>query len=137
MRERETTRIDPEVGIPDLIRQLTDDSRRLVSDEVRLGKLEMKENVRVGARGALHLAIAFGTGVVALTAVTIFLAALIGRAVNGNYWLGALVTGALELAIAAVLVRKGLHHFGQPSYTLKETRAELGNTAGWVAGRAD
>ncbi len=135
MPQRQITPIDPDVGIPDLIRQLTDDSKRLVGDEVRLAKLEMKENLRVAARGSLQLAIAFGVGVVALTAATIFLSALIGRAIGQNYWLGALVTGALELGLAFVLIRKGTRHFGEPSYTLEQTRAELGNTAGWVAAR--
>ena len=35
--------VDPDAGIPDLIHRLTDDSKRLMSDEVRLAKLEVKE----------------------------------------------------------------------------------------------
>jgi hypothetical protein len=129
---RPMQQIDPDVGIPDLIRQLTEDSKRLVMDEVNLGKLELKENLRTGVRGLLRLVIAFGTGVVALSAFTVFLAVLIGRMANGNYWVGALVTGVLELGLAAWLIKKGLSRFASPSYTLKETRAELSNTTSWV-----
>ena len=132
MTARPRQQIDPDVGIPDLISQLTEDSKRLVMDEVNLGKLELKENLRSGVRGLLRLTIAFGIGVVALSAFTVFLAALIGRMANGNYWVGALVTGVLELGLAAWLIKKGLSRFASPSYTLKETRAELSNTKSWV-----
>lgn len=124
--------IDPDAGIPDLIRRLTDDSKRLVTDEVRLAKLELTENVHAGARGALWLGVAFGIGIVGLVGTTIFLATLIGSLANGNMWVGALVTGVLELAIAVVLIRKGLGAFTRPSYTLEETRESLKDTTTWV-----
>lgn len=123
---------DPDAGIPDLIRQLGDDSKRLVADEVRLAKLEMTESVHRAGRGAVQLAIAFGVGVVTLVAVTIFLATLIGRLAAGHMWVGALVTGLLELGIALVLLRRGLSVLRQPSYSLEETRAALKDTAGWA-----
>ena len=124
--------IDPDAGIPDLIRRLTDDSKRLVADEVRLAKLELGENIHAGARGALWLSVAFGVGVVGLVAFTIFAASLIGHAVNGHMWLGAIIVGALELVAAAVLIGKGLKAFRTPSYTLEETRESLKDTTTWV-----
>lgn len=124
--------IDPDAGIPDLIRRLTDDSKRLVTDEVRLAKLELTENVHAGARGALWLAVAFGIGIVGLVGTTIFLATLIGSIASGNMWVGAIVTGVLELGIAAVLIKKGLGAFTSPSYTLEETRESLKDTTTWV-----
>ena len=126
------TPIDPEVGIPDLIRRLTDDSKRLAGDEVRLAKLELGENIRTGARGTLWLALSFGVGVVAMTAATIGLAALVGRLVAGHMWVGALVTGVVELVLAFVLVKRGIGEFKRPSYTLAETRESLKNTQAWV-----
>ena len=136
--QREQVTIDPDVGIPDLIRRLADDSKRLATDEVRLAKLELGENLRTGARGTLWLAVAFGVGVVSMTAATIFLAALIGRLAAGHMWVGALLTGLIELAIAAFLIRKGIKAFAKPSYTLEQTRASLKDTKSWVAAqRAD
>ena len=125
--------IDPEVGIPDLIRRLTDDSKRLAGDEVRLAKLELGENLRTGARGTLWLALSFGVGVVAMTAATIFLAALIGRLVAGHMWIDALLTGLIELGLAFFLVKRGVADLKKPSYTLAETRESLKNTRAWVA----
>jgi uncharacterized membrane protein YqjE len=124
--------IDPDAGIPDLIRRLTDDSKRLVADEVRLAKLEMGENIHAGARGALWLGLAFGIGVVGLVAMTIFLATLIGGLANGHMWVGAIVVGVIELVAAFVLIKKGLTSFSEPSYTLAETRESLKDTTTWV-----
>ena len=128
-----TTRIDPDAGIPDLLRRLTDDSKRLASDEVRLAKLEISENLHAGARGALWLTLAFGIGVVGLVGMTIFLATLIGRMVSGHMWLGAIVTGVLEIGAALFLIKKGIGSFARPSYTLEQTRESLKDTTTWVA----
>ena len=131
-------RIEPDVGIPDLIRRLTDDSKRLANDEVRLAKLELADSIHSASRGALWVALAFGAGVIAAAALTVFLAALIGRMFNFNYWVGAIVTGALELGVAFVLVKRGLKSFSKPSYSFEETRESLKDTTTWVAAqRAD
>jgi hypothetical protein len=118
-------RHDPDAGIPDLIHRLADDGKRLVADEIRLAKIETKDNVKRAGRGGVRLALAFGVGVVALVAVTLLLATLIGRLANGHMWIGAIVTGVIELVVAGVMIRKGIGAFGEPSYTLEQTRAGL------------
>lgn len=125
--------VDPNIGIPDLIHRLTDDSKRLVGDEIRLAKLEMSENVHAGARGALWLTLAFGAGVVGLVGLTLFVATAIGRLANGHMWVGAMVVGVLELGAAVVLIKRGVGAFGRPSYSLEETRESLKDTKTWVA----
>ena len=122
---------DPDAGIPDLIRNLADDSKRLARDEVRLAKMEMRESLRTGTRGAVWLAVAFGAMVIALVALTFMLSALIGRAL-GNYWAGALVTGAVELVGALVLVKRGLRELQEPSYTFEQSRESLRDTKDWA-----
>jgi hypothetical protein len=123
---------DPDTGIPDLIRRLTDDSKRLVTDEVQLAKLETKESIHRATRGALWLGLAFGAGVVMLVAATIFLAALIGRLDRGHMWFGALITGILELGLGGYLIKRGLTSYKAPSYTLAETRHSLKDAAHWT-----
>ena len=123
---------DPDAGIPDLIRQLGDDSKRLVADEVRLAKLEMKESVQRAGHGAVRLAVAFGIGIVTLVALTVFVATLIGRLAAGHMWVGAIVTGLVELAVAALLLRKGIGVLREPSYTFEDTRESLKETTTWV-----
>ena len=117
--------VDPDAGIPDLIRRLSDDGKRLVADEIRLAKIETKENVKRAGRGGIRLALAFGVGVVALVGLTLLLVTLIGRLASVHMWVGAIVTGILELVVGAVLIKKGLGDFAEPSYTLEQTRAGL------------
>jgi uncharacterized membrane protein YqjE len=117
--------IDPDAGIPDLIRRLSDDGKRLMADEIRLAKIETKENVKRAGRGGLRLALAFGIGSVALVALTLLMVTLIGRLASGHMWVGAIVTGIVELIVAVVLIKKGVKAFAEPSYTLEDTRAGL------------
>ena len=124
--------VDPDTGIPELIHRLGDDSKRLVTDEMRLAKLEVRENLKRGGKDVMWLAAAFGVGVVALIALTLCVATLIGRIVNGHMWVGALVTGALELVVGMVLIKRGIAAFKEPSYTLAETRESLKDTKAWV-----
>jgi uncharacterized membrane protein YqjE len=125
--------IDPDTGIPDLIRRLTDDSKRLVTDEVQLAKLEAKDSLHRAARGGIWLALAFGVSIVMLVALTVFVATLIGRVANDHMWLGALVTGVVELVLGFWLLKRGLSAYAKPSYTLEETRSSLADTTHWVA----
>ena len=124
--------VDPDVGIPDLIKRLTDDSKRLVKDEVRLAKLETSEAAKTAAKGAMWLGMAFGVGVVMLIALTVALATGIGEIANGNFWLGALITGALWIGLGVWMIKRGMHAFSEPSYTFEETRAGLKDSVAWV-----
>jgi len=103
--------VDPNAGVPDLIRRLTDDSKRLLSDEARLAKLELTDNIERSGKGAMLLAVAFGLGVLAAVLLTMFLTTLIGRVAAGHMWVGALVVGGLEVLIGAMLLKRGLASF--------------------------
>ena len=124
---------DLDAGITDLIRRLSDDSKRLVTDEVRLAKIEAKDSLSRATRGVLWLALAFGVSVVMLVALTIFLVTLIGRTVNGHMWVGALITGVLELGLGGYLIKRGLAAITEPSYSLEASRLALADTANWAS----
>jgi hypothetical protein len=117
--------VDPDVGIPDLISRLGDDSKRLLADEVRLAKLELKDNLQQGAKGAMWLGISFGVGVVVMVAFTLFIATLIGRLVAGHMWLGAIVAAVIDIVLGVILITKGINAYTTPSYTLEQTRSTL------------
>jgi uncharacterized membrane protein YqjE len=123
---------DPDTGIPDLIRRLTDDSKRLVTDEVQLAKLESKDSLHRAGRGVLWMVLAFGAGVIALVALTILLVTVIGQLDRGHVWFGAVVTGIVELGLGGYLVKRGIAAYSAPSYTLAETRHALKDTARWT-----
>ena len=63
--------------------------------------------------------------VVALVALTLFLTTLIGRLASGHHWIGAVLTGALEVVVGAWFVKRGLRELGRAPYSLPETRAGL------------
>lgn len=121
-----------DAGIRDLVRQLGDDSRQLAVDELRLAKLEIREIITRAGHGATRLAIAFAIAIVTLVALTVFLVTLIGRVAAGHLWVGLLVTGLLELATAALFVKKSVESFTRPAYSLPATRASLKDSAHWV-----
>ena len=100
--------VDSESGIPELIHRLRDDSKRLLTDEVRLAKLEVHDGIRRGGRDLMWLASAFGAAVIALVAVTLVLVTLLGRAVAGHMWVGAGVVGVIEIVAGIVLVKRGV-----------------------------
>ena len=120
MAQRVPLDFDP--GFAPLIKQLKDDSRRLLGDEVRLAKLETIENMHRAGKGALWMGAALGASVVALVAGTLLLATIIGRIVNGNYWVGALVTAVIELIAGYWLLTKGLAQYKHAPLSLPETR---------------
>lgn len=117
--------IDPEKGLNDLVGQLAGDSKRLLGDEVRLAKLEAAESLNRGGRGALWLGVAFGITIVALVAFTLFFATFFGRVANGHYWVGALLTAAIEIAAGLWLVQRGMAAYKKAPYSLPDTRAGL------------
>jgi hypothetical protein len=123
--------VHPDTKITDLIARLSDDSKRLVSDEVRLARLEMGESVHVASRGGVWLGLAFGVGVIAMVAFTILLTTIFGR-LTGHMWIGALIAGALEAIAGALLILRGTHTLGRTDYTLDESREELRATAAFV-----
>lgn len=117
--------IDPDKGVTDLVRQLGDDSKRLLGDEVRLAKLETAESVHRAGKGALWLGVAFGIAVVALVAFTLFFATLFGRIANGHYWVGAMLTAAIEITAGLWLVQRGIAVYKAVPYAFPETRTGL------------
>lgn len=125
--------VDPNTGIPDLIYRLGDDSKRLVSDEVRLAKLEVRDTIKQSSKDAMWLAVALGVAVVAIMAFTMFVITLVGRVLNGHMWIGALGVGVIELILGYVLLKRGLHAFKDESYSLPMTREALKDTQVWAS----
>lgn len=125
--------LDRDVGIPDLVRQLGNDSRRLFADEVKLAKLEMHESISTGAHAAIWLGLAFGVTIAALLAFTLFLSTLLGRLMAGHMWFGAAVTGVVELIAGLLLIKRGTSALTTPSYSMEQTRESVAETKRWAS----
>lgn len=120
MAQQQPLDFDP--GFAPLIKQLTDDSKKLIGDEVRLAKLETLDSVHRAGMGALWLGAALGVLIVALVGATLLLATAIGRLAGGHYWVGALATAVLELIGGYWLMTRGIRSYKQAPYSLPETR---------------
>ncbi len=70
----------------------------------------MADKLHVTSRGAALLGVAFGAGAVALSALTIGIAAALTLAV-GKVWISALITGGVELLVGYLVVRGGTRTF--------------------------
>jgi hypothetical protein len=116
---------DPNAGIPDLVRSLAADSKRLLRDETHLAKIELHESVHQGGRAARWLIVSFGVAVIALVAFTLFVATIIGRFVDGHIWLGAFVVAVIDLTIGGILLQRSKAAFAEPAAALAETRAAV------------
>jgi hypothetical protein len=116
---------NPDAGIPDLVGRLADDSRRLLGDEARLAKLELREGAARAKSGAQVLAVAFGTGVAAAAALTLLVATGVGRLAAGHMWVGAIMAGVLDLLVGALLIAAGALELREPGAAVAETRDAL------------
>lgn len=121
-------RIEPEPTIGDLVGRLTDDSKRLVNNEVRLARLEMGESMHHAVQGGIRFALAFGISILALVALSVLLTDVIGSVLIGRAWAGAIITGVLEIIAGALLLWVGMQAMKKADFTLGESRAELKTT---------
>jgi membrane protein len=95
----------PDAPTAELVKQLTEQTSRLVRDELRLAGAEM---ARKGARAGRGAGLFGGSGILALYGIGCLLAAAVaGLAVVMDVWLAALIIGAAVLAAAGVAALVG------------------------------
>ena len=107
--ERDTYRepADGPAGFGQLLRDLAEDTRTLVQQEIELIRLEIGSSIkRVSVDGAWIWA---GAVVVTVGLICLALALALGLgALLDSYWLGALITGAVFLLAGALLAWRGV-----------------------------
>ena len=115
----------PERSLGELVSTLGTDLSELLTTQVEIAKLEMKQEATKAAKGAGMLA---GAGVVAFIAIVMLSAALAwGIAVPLNAWAGFLIVGLLWAAAAAALGligKRKLDATKGPEETMAEIQAD-------------
>jgi hypothetical protein len=112
----------------ELVRQLAEQTSRLVRDEFRLAQAEMAQKGARAGRGAGFLG---GSGILALYGIGCLLAAAVaGLTTVLDTWLAALIVGAAVLAAAGLAALGGKQQFGKavplmPRETVESTSADL------------
>jgi uncharacterized membrane protein YqjE len=93
-------------SLPDLLKQLSQETATLVRQELELVKAEIRQTGKKGAKGAGMFGAAGIVGLLALGTFTAFLILLLGDLFD-NMWLAALIVTAVYGAVATVLALQG------------------------------
>lgn len=128
----------PERSVPDLLREMVDETRTILRDEVRLAKTETKETMsRVGNELA-QIGIGAAVGIVALialgTAITYAMISLFGQFLDLEVamWLGPLVLGLVLLAVAVPIAKRAIERLKRESLVPEKTMATLQEDKAWI-----
>jgi len=113
----------PDLSLGDVVGKLGDDLSGLLTTQVEIAKLEIKQEVTKAAKGAGLLS---SGAFAALVAVFMLSAALAwGIAVPLNEWLGFLIVGLLWTTAALVLAMVGKKKFADVNAVPEKTVAEI------------
>lgn len=121
-----STTTDPSTG--ELVRQLSEQTSRLVRDEMALAKVEMTEKAKHVGRGA---GLFSGAGVLALYGVGALVAtAILGLAQVLPAWLAALIVTVVLFAVAGVVALLGRRQISDgtpvaPEATIENVKQDL------------
>lgn len=120
---------EPPLG--DLFRQLAQDSATLVREEVALAKVEMRQNLKSAARDAAMVAVGGGIALVGALVLIAFLVMLVGDLLD-EYWLGALIVGALFVIVGGIMAKKSLNQLQDDTMAPEQTIQTLKEDKQWA-----
>ena len=123
---------DADTPLPELLKQLSEETQTLVKLEIALAKAEMTEKGKKAGKGAGFLGAAALLGLGAFGAFTALLIALIATVVD-HVWLAALIVTLVYAIIAAVLAKRGQKELKQTGGPAPEQTIEtLKEDAQWA-----
>jgi uncharacterized membrane protein YqjE len=115
-----------------LFRQLAEDATTLMREEVRLAKLEIRQEARAISADLVKVAVALGLALLGALALTAFLILVIGLLLDEAFWAGALIVGALFLLIGGVLARNAMKDLKHRSFKPEDTIETLREDKRWA-----
>ena len=118
-------------SLADLFRRLTTDAGELVREEVNLLRAELKQAGSTLAKDGQKIGIAVGLALLGAFALTAFLIILLGQLLGGNYWLSALIVGAVFLGVGAFLAVSAINDVKGRGIMPQQTIASLKEDVAW------
>ena len=114
-----------------LIRELAEDTRTLVQQEIELAKMEVAHTVK---RLVVDSAwIGAGVAVIAVGGLCLVLALALGLgALLDSYWLGTLITGGILFLLGALFAWKGVRDLKKGGFAPSATSASLQEDKAWA-----
>lgn len=126
----------PRRGIGELIRDLADDTRTLIRQEIDLAKMEVSRTVKGFALDGVWIAV--GSLVAALGVICLVLAMALGLGeLLDSHWLGTLITGTFLLLLAGLVIWKGARGMSRRDPRPTRTIASLREDADWAKQELD
>jgi uncharacterized membrane protein YqjE len=120
-----------EASLGELFSQLSAETSALVSAEIRLAKVELRETGTHLVHDALSIATAASVAVAGALALTAFLVLGLG-ALIGVYWLAALIVGVVLLGGGALWARSAAADIKRRGLVPDETARTLRADAEWA-----
>lgn len=118
-------------SVGDLLRDLADDTKRLVRQEIELAKMEVGRTAKRFAIDGVWIAAGAALVAVGGLCLVIALALLLGALLD-SYWLGTAITGGALVLVGALLAWKGARDIGKTSPAPRTTMASLREDADWA-----
>lgn len=132
---RVDTRAPAEPSLGDLFRELTQETTTLVRQEVSLAKTELRESARTVARRTAMLMVGGMLALVGFLVLTAFLVILLGSLLL-NYWLAALIVGAVYLLIGGGVAWSQAKQLGDEDLAPDQTIQTLKEDKQWAQNEA-
>lgn len=120
---------EPPLG--ELVKQLAQDSGTLVRQEIALAKAELRQNAKSIVRDVAMIAVGGVIAAVGGLVLVAFLVILVG-AVLDNYWLGALIVGALFVLVGGALAMANLKKLQKEDVAPTRTMETLKEDKQWA-----
>jgi uncharacterized membrane protein YqjE len=115
----------------ELLRQLAQDSAVLVRQEIALAKVEVQQNVKHVVRDVSMITVGAVLAAVGGLVLVAFLVILLGSVLN-NYWLGALIVGALFVIVGGALAMANLKRLQKEEVAPTRTLETLKEDKQWL-----
>jgi uncharacterized membrane protein YqjE len=126
-----TQPIDPDQSLGDLVGRMTSDVSKLVSTQLELAKVEIKEEVARAGKGVGMVGGGGLAGWFALLLVSMGIAFGIGNAMESVGW-GFVLVGLVYAAIAAFLVLKGKQQITSATPIAEQTIETIKEDVEWA-----
>lgn len=118
-----------------LLRDLADDTRTLVRQEIELARMEVTRTAAGVAKDSAW--IAAGVAIVAVGGLVLVVALALGLgALLGSYWLGTLITGAFLLLLGGLFAWKGVRDLRRRELAPTRTVSTIREDADWARDEA-
>lgn len=130
---------EPSIGT--LFKDLTDETRTLIRQEMELAKVELSETASRVGRNVAYLAIggaiAYGGFIILLFFAAAGLYALFALGMSRNVagWLAPLIVGIVVGVLGYVIIQKGVHALRRTHLTPRQTIESLRENTAWLKDR--